>query len=311
MKISKILSILFLSLLVIPACDESESLVTGVEGGLVEVLSPSINYVVGNSGPYSCSITVYQGTVKTTKVEVFKSFTTTKPTPTTENPKATTTYNSEEVLFKTIDISASETANNTFTFSLSDLISGLSVNGNALSGTDTDYLIGDSWQFRFVATTNTGNVVQQNKVTKITVATRFAGKYKFIEGAYYRIHVLYSTGDYWDPEYLIESIDAKTYKMNGVCAWMDQQLYFQIEEDGTITYPASWKGVDQIINNMPLITCALNLGDLGEVHCDQSNYVIKDDVQGKDRLVMSFGYLTNSGDTGPRAFYQVMEKIVD
>ena len=311
MKIIKILSVLFLSLLVIPACDDSESLVTGVEGGLVEVLSPSVNYVVGNSGPYNCSMTIYQGEIKTTKVEVYKSFTTTLPTPTEENPDSTETHMSDEVLFKTIDVTTMETANVSFEFSFDDLIAGLTIKDQPLSGTDTDYLIGDSWKFRYVSTTNTGSVVQQNKVTKVTVATRFAGKYRFVEGVYYRLGVLSSSGDYWDPEYLFESIDAKTYKMNGMSAWPDNELYFQIEEDGSITYPAEWKGVAQLLNGMPLITCDRNLGDLANVHCGDSNYVIKDDVNGKDRLVMSFGYNATSGDTGPREFYQVMEKIVE
>jgi len=296
MKIIKILSVLFLSLLVIPACDESESVVTGVEGGLVEVLNPSVNYVVGNSGPYSLSMTVYQGEVKTTKVEIYKSFT-------------SGSNSTDEMLFKTVDITGTETANVTVSFSLSDLIAGLSLNGTPLSGTDTDYLIGDSWKFRYEATTSLGSVVQQNKVTKVTVATRYAGKYRFVEGTYWRIGELYSTGDYWDPEYLFESIDAKTYKMNGMCAWPDNELYFQIEEDGSITYPSAWKGVDQILNGSPLITCDGNLSDMSHVNCGSSNYVIKDDVTGKDRLVMSFGYYT--AGSGPREFYQVMEKIVE
>lgn len=41
------------------------------------------------------------------------------------------------------------------------------------------------------------------------------------------------------------------------------------------------------------------------------NYVIRDNIEGKDRLVMSFGYNTTSGAVGPRIFYQVLEKIVE
>ncbi len=296
MKIIKILSILLLSFIVMPSCEESEDVVTGVEGGLVELLNPSINYVVGNSGPYNCSVKVYQGKVKTTKVEIYKSFTTTGKT-------------SEEVLFKTIDLSKPETSIESFSFSFNDLIAGLTLDGNPLPDKDGDYQIGDYWQFRFVSLNSLGNVVQQSKVTKVTVATRFAGRYKFIEGLYYRIGVLSSAGDYWYDEYLFESIDAKTYKMNGLSAWLDNELYFQIEEDGTITYPIEWNGVTQTLNGQPLTTCELNLSDLTNVNCGSSNYVIKDDVNGKDRLVMSFGYYT--AGSGPREFYQVMEKIVD
>ena len=45
------------------------------------------------------------------------------------------------------------------------------------------------------------------------------------------------------------------------------------------------------------------------VNCGNSNFVTRDNVNGKDKLTMSFGYLNAS--TGPREFYQVMEKIVE
>jgi hypothetical protein len=45
------------------------------------------------------------------------------------------------------------------------------------------------------------------------------------------------------------------------------------------------------------------------VNCGNSNYVINNDVNGKDRLVMSIGYYTSG--SGPREFYQVLEKIVE
>jgi hypothetical protein len=185
----------------------------------------------------------------------------------------------------------------------------LNVNGKPLPTSDGDYLIGDYWELQYFQTTSDGRTVLQDLTTKITVATRFAGKYRFVEGEYYRLGVLTSSGDYWDPEYLIESIDAKTYKMNGVCAWMDQVLYFQIDNNGKITYPAEWKGKAQVINTMPIITCELNASDLAEVRCGASNFVTKDDVNGKDKLTMSFGYYTTG--SGPRVFYQVMEKIVE
>jgi len=84
-------------------------------------------------------------------------------------------------------------------------------------------------------------------------------------------------------------------------------LYFQIEADNTITYPAEWDGVAQSLNDFDLITCAANGALLTNVNCGASNYVVKDDVGGKDRLYMSFGY----NSAGPREFYQVMEKIVE
>ncbi|HZL09788.1 MAG TPA: hypothetical protein VFC65_07305 [Prolixibacteraceae bacterium] len=315
MKIIKIFALIVLSLMFAISCDESESLISGVEGGLVDINNPSVNYVVGNPGPYTASVRIYQGTVKTTKLTVMKTFHTIVPSPTEEDPNAVIAVQSNTVLMATINVDdLTKESFKSFSFTFDDLIADLKVDAASLPISDGDYQIGDYWEFEYVATVNNGTEVYQDKTTKVTVATRFAGRYRFVEGAYYRIGVLSSTGDYWDPEYLIESVDAKTYKMNGVSAWMDQIVYFQIEDDGRITYPLEWDG-EQLINGQPLISCESNLSDLSTVHCSTSNYIVKDDVDGKDQLIMSFGYLTGGSaspaDDGPRSFYQVMEKIIE
>jgi hypothetical protein len=313
MKIIKIFALLVLTLMTYSSCEDSEPVVTGVEGGLVEVNDISLNYVVGNPGPYTVSVRIYQGTVKTTKVTVKKTFHTIVPAPTEEDSLATKAVQSNTVTLATINLDdVTKTSMKSLSFTFNDLIADLKIDDAALPTSDGDYQIGDYWEFEYISTVSNGTEVQQNKTTKVTVATRFAGRYRFVEGAYYRIGVLYSTGDYWEPEYLVESIDAKTYKMNGVCAWMDQILYFQIESDGSITYPAEWDGKAQTINGQPLITCESDLANMSNSNCSTSNYIIKDDVTGKDRLIMSFGYLsTGTAADGPREFYQVMEKIVE
>ena len=308
MKVIKILGLAVLTLMLSNACDDSDSVLSGVEGGLVEVNNPSVNYVVGEPGPYTASFQIYQGTVKTTKVEITKTFHTTV---TIQNPDESITIEdvqSNTVTMATINVEdLTEDSFKSVSFTFNDLITGLTIDEASLPTSDGDYLIGDYWELKYVSTTDDGSQVQQNKTTKITVATRFAGTYRFIEGVYYRLGVLTSSGDYWEDEYLIESIDAKTYKLNGVSAWTDQILYFQIQDDGSITYPAEWNGVKQTINSGDLITCEANLADMSNVHCSSSNYVVKDDVNKKDRLIMSFGYKTD----GPREFYQVFEKIVE
>lgn len=321
MKILKVFTLLVLSLILTNSCDKKESVITTVEGGLVEIQSPSLNYVVGNPGPYTANVRIYQGTVKTTKVIVKKTFHTTVPAPTADDLLATKAVQSNTVVIATIDVDdLTKDSFKPISFTFSNLIADLKVVKDALPATqptalptsDGDYQIGDYWEFEYFSTTGTGHEVLQNKTTKVTVATRFAGKYKFVEGAYYRIGVLYSTGDYWDPEYLIESIDAKTYKMDGVSAWMDQVLYFQIESDGSITYPLVWKGVPQKINSQLVISCQSDLANMSNVNCGTSNHIVKDDINGKDRLIMSFGYLSSgTAADGPRTFYQVMEKIVE
>jgi len=309
MKIIKILTFAIFSLVLSISCDDSESVVTGVEGGLIEVNNPSLNYVVGNPGPYTASAQIYQGTVKTTKVEIVKTFHTTISVLNQDESVTTEAVQSNSVTMATINVDdLTKDSYKSFSFTFDDLIDGLTIDGASLPTSDTDYLIGDYWELKYFTTKEDGSVVQQNKTTKVTVATRYAGRYRFVEGFYYRIGVLTSSGDYWEPEYLIESIDAKTYKLNGVSAWTDQTVYFQIQDNGSITYPLKWNGVDQIVNGGALINCADNLADLSNVNCATSNYVVKDDVNNKDRLIMSFGYKLADGS---REFYQVFEKIVE
>ena len=315
MRIKNILTLFVLAALALQSCDKSEQTVTGIEGGLVEVKNPSINYVVGNPGPYTASVRVYQGEVKTTKIEVYKSFNTvsidTFQNAANEDSIVTTALTSNTVLFKTIDIT--ETAQNSihsFDFTFEELKEGLTIDGEDLPVLDGDYRIGDNWELTYISTASDGRLVEQNTPTKVTVATRYAGKYRLVQGLYYRIGVLTDQGSYWPAETLFESIDAKTYKMNGVAAWGDQIVYFQIDGAGKITYPAAWDGVAQTINGQPLITCELNASDMTEVcGLPNANTVINNDATGKDQLIMSFGYYT--AGSGPRIFYQVMEKIVE
>ncbi|MFC0877358.1 hypothetical protein ACE01N_12230 [Saccharicrinis sp. FJH2] len=323
MKINKLLYILLFSLLVIPACDKSEFEIKEVEGGLVDLLNLSTNYVVGNSGPYTSSLKVYQGTVKTNKVEVYKSFHTMVPAPTEEDSTAMEAAVSNEVLFKTFDISNTDEGSTiSFDYYLNDLIEGLTVNDNSLPTNDAEYQIGDYWEFRVVSYTDDSRSVVQNKTAKTTVATRFAGKYRPISCAYGRytgtVEWFYFTSD-WPSETIIESVDAITYKVLEYFGPFDgNEWYFQVDPATLkITYPAEWNGVAQTGNDQPFITCETNPADFAimaadrpeDIHCDDTDYVILDDVNGKDRLEMTFGYYT--AGSGPRVFHQLLEKIVE
>jgi hypothetical protein len=85
--------------------------------------------------------------------------------------------------------------------------------------------------------------------------------------------------------------------------------YFQVN-DGVISYPLEWAGAAQLLNGQPLITCQTNPNDLINV-CGEpgANTVVNDDVEGKDQLIMALGYYT--AGSGPRQFYQVLEKNVN
>ena len=45
------------------------------------------------------------------------------------------------------------------------------------------------------------------------------------------------------------------------------------------------------------------------VPCDGSNMLIPDDVNGKHRMILTYGYFTDG--SGLREFYEVLEKIVN
>jgi Na+/H+ antiporter NhaD/arsenite permease-like protein len=94
-------------------------------------------------------------------------------------------------------------------------------------------------------------------------------------------------------------------------AFNGNEWYFQIDENDIISYPEETPDGDaQAGNGQPLITCQSNPSDFAAdgLPCGaDANVVVRDDVTGKDRLYMTFGYFT--AGSGPRTFWQVMEKI--
>lgn len=304
------------------ACNENEDLLTdgAKTGGLLEPASTSVNYVVGNpAGPYKLEFLVLHGNSnKTKEIRLYKSFTgTEKYTEEVEGEMVdkTFTLQSEEVLDRTLSIEATKNGYIETNFTLAQLIADLTVKNHAgtesaLSSNDTQYQIGDRWSFRIETVLEDGSVIQQAFRVNISVSTRYAGKYKAIVGEYYRLGVpTYGTGD-WPAETVIESVDATTYRVVeyfGAEVFTGNEWYFQIV-DGKITYPEKTPSGDaQTGNGQPFISCATNPADMASVHCGTSDVVINDDVNGKDRLVMSFGYYTPG--SGPRTFYHVLEKI--
>lgn len=316
-KIIYIFSLAILSLFLVQCDKEYDDLVTenAEVGGLINVNVTALNYVVGDGGTYAFELYLNQSpTVQIKKVNIYKSFFSvaipwSDPDDSTHVeadsiPAMWSNVVLEEAIDVTDDVSKwiYPTA-----LDFAGLTANLQVDGAELPTSDSELKIGDYFNFVVEAELDNGNTVQQAYKVKMTVSTRFAGTYAFVEGVYYRLGVLSSSGDYWFDTYQIESIDAKTYRMIGMCAWMDNELFFQIEEDGTITYPAEWNGVAQLLNGEALITCMDNATDLTNVNCGSSNYVIKDDDNGKDQLIMSFGYYT--AGSGPREFYQVLKKL--
>ncbi len=312
MKNIKILLLLILGLSLTTSCidDDNDELTGGaITGGLLTLNNTAIGYVVGNDATYTATGTVYQGSVQTEMIEVYKSFT-----------NSNTGSRSNEILLRTINVAETSVgANGTFSidFTYEDLISGLTIDGSPLPASDSALSIGDFWTLRYESTLSSGNVVSNAGVTKVSVGTRFAGLYQTVEAAYYRIGVLTYTGaDFQNfvPVQVIESVDATTYRVVeyfGVFA--GNTWYFEIDENDNITYPETTpEGDAQTGNGQPFITCQSHPNEMTNVPCGAgTNMVIRDDVNGKDQLIMSYGYLTGNTSGNAREFYQVLEKIVD
>ena len=306
--------------LVFGSCTEPDNYTDGaVEGGLLEITTPAINYVVGENRDYTVEFKVFQSAnVKTTQVEVYVQFAGKKQnadgTIFLDEDESPVTLYSNEKLLTTITVNETTTHYETFTVNLAQLTDGMSVTGNDrytnLPIDDTQYAIGDSWRFRFVSTTTEGKQHENSRGASVDVSTRFAGTYVVKELSYYRLGV--QSPSYWlGEEVVIKSIDAITYFYDwGASIGWTGPLYFQIDP-GTleISYPAEWDGVAQVLNGQPLTTPTANPNDLTNVIplTTTPNLAIKDDVEGKDMLILVYGYYT--GGSGPREFYEVLEKV--
>lgn len=286
--------------------DDNDELTGGATtGGLLSLNNTAIGYVVGNGATYTATGSVYQGNSQTVKVDIYKSFT-----------SSATGDTSNETLYESIDI-ANTTVGSSGTFSTSfnyeDLIAGLTLNGSPLPASDGELAIGDFWTLRYESTLNNGAVVSNATVTKVSVGTRFAGLYRTLEAVYYRIGVgPNAVAADWPAVTVIESVDASTYRVVEYFGLFNgNEWYFQIDADDNIIYPEETPSGDpQTGNGQPFITCLTNPLDMVNVPCgSETNKVIRDDANGEDRLLMSFGYYT--AGSGPREFYQDLEKIVD
>jgi len=315
MKTIKKLSILFLSLVAFYACNDEQLNVDNfdgnvVDGGLLDVKNTSINYVVGNPGPYSASIRVYQGKTKTTSIRVSKTFFT------SEIVVDPITGDEEKVVLKsnTIDdfktITVSDTDQNSmvnYSFDFSELIAGLSVEGEALPSSDSEYLVGDYWQMDYYVT-NSNGLHQNYASTKATISTRFAGTYTVVNSAYWNSGS--NLGNWTGDEFVIESIDASIYKHNGLAYWADQTYYFTVDPDtfAIQVLPTDLEGNAVLLNGSPIMISPG--GDfIFESVIPQINQATKNDVTGEDVLEFTVGYHRGAGAT--REFYEKMVKQVD
>ncbi|MDI9309965.1 MAG: hypothetical protein QM535_07090 [Limnohabitans sp.] len=281
-------------------------------GGLATINNALVPYVVGNGNTfaYKAGFAVYQAKVQTTSMEIYKSFT-----------RSSDGKTSNEILLKSIPLAAVPGSNEvkSFNFTYDELIAGLKINGVNLPTVDTNLNIGDYWTLKYVAKTSEGNLHLNVGTTKVAVGTRLAGTYKCIEGLYMRNSVQLAATANWPAETVIESVNTTTYRIVKRFGYFpagatdDNTWYFNVVGT-TISYPATEPdgSTANTGNDLPVITCGVAppASFLPQFNCGDTNKVILDNVNGKDRLIMTFGYYNPGGSVpGTRQFYQVLEKI--
>ena len=115
--INKIYLLLASVVLFFGACTDPDDLTTETfkEGGLLNITTPALNYVVGDGKAYTVEFQVFQTpTIYTNKIEVYSSFHTVD---TLGN-----TLSSNEILYLTIDVSETVTHFQSFDVMYADLI---------------------------------------------------------------------------------------------------------------------------------------------------------------------------------------------
>lgn len=308
-KMKKIAYLLFMiTILGVVSCsDDNYDTLTGNqnEGGLLTVKKVLVPYVVGNGNDfeYGAEISAFQGDVKVLSVDVYKTFT---------NVAGET---SNSALLKSISFpNANQVENLAFTVTFNELREGLTLNGVPLTNDDSTLNIGDFWTLKYVSKTSKGTEVVNLTTTKVAVGTRFAGKYKVLQCDYWRIGVPRPdvTGSFLGTEVIIESVNSTTYrKLEYAGPFNGNQFYFTIDSNDVVLVPVSYNGSVQLLNGQPTINCTSNPADMANA-CNVAglqNTVVRDDVNGKDKIYMTYGYLT--AGSGPREFYEVLEKVVE
>lgn len=140
------------------------------------------------------------------------------------------------------------------------------------------------------------------------------GLYSTSDAEYWRIGSNNADEADWPDETEILYICDNTYRVLEYCGLFDgNEWYFEVDTDpfgavadnAEITYLTEYNGDPILLNGQPIITCQSNPADMSNVECLDTNYVT---VDGDDiTLTMTYGYFT--AGSGPREFYQVLNKI--
>ena len=269
----------------------------------LQVSTPVISFQ-GGIPNYTYAYNVVKGVRNVTKVNIYKVF---------SDPK--TGGVSNKALFMSDDIGNDVRTSVSRTFTYADLRSGLQVNGSDLPSSDTQVNIGASWKLNFTGVLSSGEEIPLKGSMVVAVLSPYAGLYRVVESEYFRIGV-FSTD--WNGETrFIGSVDETTYSYNdywGVFNWTGNSFRFKIDPTtNKITAPILVNGA--LFSGSRAMSCPDDANlfiSSSTYNCDNMNVLEKDPANpassaGKHKIKLIYGYFTNG--SGPREFYEVLEKI--
>jgi hypothetical protein len=294
----------FALLLLFNACEDTATENTYSDGGALKIADPFLQIntpvVAFQAGikDYTLDMNAVNGTNTLTKVNVYSVFT-----------DAKTGKKSEPTLFASYDVPAGNKASLVKTFTYADLKKGVTVNGAGLPD-EKDLAVGSGWKFSFEGETSTGKA-QLGGTINVGVLSRFAGIYKIVDFKYFRIGVPTALAQYAiGNERFIGSVDENTFSYNdywGGFAWPGKSFNLDIDfATNKVNVPILVDG--NLFSGNRELNCNKDAADMKFVPCDGSNVFTIDDVTGKHRIKMSYGYFTDG--SGPREFYEELEKVV-
>lgn len=275
------------------------------EGGLIEVNTSTVVYFINTMDqPYDVELKYYQGVgADISTVEVYKQYFTIDND---GNP-----VSSEKTLFKSIDLTdKKEPGYHTYTATFKELAAGTTVDGVLIPQDDTLLKPGFYWELTYDIKLDDNRTARLNEKT-VFINSRFAGTYNVIDARYYRSAppIVDYDASYWPETVVVTALNANTFKMEAPCEpFGTNTIYFTLDDaSGNIQVLKTFNGSTLLINNIPTATCTTEPGAFNNVPCLGSNIAIKVPST-KDTIKITYGYVTPTGNVGPREFYQVMVK---
>ena len=296
----KYFGVLLLTCFMTMSCADEEFVEYGqgdfvkVNNPYLQISTPVVPFQAGIPS-YKISMHLVNNEQEVTKVNVYSTFT-----------DAKTGSKSNEVLLTSFTVPDGNRVLLEKTFTYEDLRKGLKVNGADLPADDKLLAVGSGWRLRFEGENKFGTEILAGTIN-VGVLSRFAGIYKVIESNYFRINVF--TGDWNGQTRFIGSVDENTFSYNdwwGLFAWAGKSFHFDIDfATNKITVPIVTG--DGIFSGNRAISCETDEALFKEFDCKTFNVLIPDEVTGKHIIKLTYGYFTNG--SGPRAFYEVLEKV--